>query len=419
MRINGFLPAGAILLALLAGCSTARRFRSASYQGVDHTLVEADLFGTRLQSGQQTPTGRYLWDLSASAQTRLIQILDERYPDNSAFIRSLGNPYRDEATPGQSMTGQDLRMVFTIRKTGDQSMLDQKGSHYSPADRIVRLRLLLEIPEEYHLQFTDWNRFATEYGEIEIADIGFAQNLDLELESELGQATADLKGGVGRTEKQQVRTRYLKLNGQMSPGRILMEAEGTREVDLAGNITAEVSLEFRGYPEKIVRPVFSPVEADGSYVPVLEYLQFEEVLVPAMTDAPDTLFASLSLEYIYRHVRSGWDTYPEWDDVVEFYTGIQTKEVPLLMRKDYVPPFYSIGIDDEDHGRKLLRYSNGSGKEYLLQFLGYEDASHFYHWLMAGTNDLSSIGNVQLFLEGRPLTADSFDVHHLRIIPVY
>ncbi len=419
MKRNGFLSAGVILLALLTGCSTARRFRSASYQGVDHSLVEADLFDTRLQSEQMSYTGRYLWDLSASAQTRLIQILDERYPDNAAFLRSLGNPYRDEETPGKSLTNQDLHMVFTIHKTGDHRKLDQKDSHYSPADRIVSLRLLLEIPEEYHLQFTDWNRFATDYGEIEIADISFAQNLDLRVDSEFSPGSADLKGGVGRSEKQQVRTRYLKLNGQMSPGRIVIEEEGNREVDLAGNITAEVSLEFRGYPEKIVIPVFSPVEGGGGVSPRLEYLQFEEALVPAMADAPDTLYANLSLEYIYRHVKSGWNTYPEWDDVVEFYSGSQTTKVPLLTRKDYVPPFYSIGIDDEDHGRKLLRYSSGNEKEYLLQFLGYEDASLFYDWLMTSSGDFSGIGIMHLFLDGKPLTRDTLASPTWRIIPVY
>ena len=37
-----------------------------------------------------------LWNLSANAQTRLVQILDERYPDNAQFMSALSRNYQAE-----------------------------------------------------------------------------------------------------------------------------------------------------------------------------------------------------------------------------------------------------------------------------------------------------------------------------------
>ena len=77
-------------------------------------------------------------------------------------------------------TARNLRMVFTISRARDFASLGDRSGKFSPADRIEHLKFTLEIPTEYHLHFTGWNRYTTEYGEMEIADVSFSRSIDLD-----------------------------------------------------------------------------------------------------------------------------------------------------------------------------------------------------------------------------------------------
>ncbi|HER07952.1 MAG TPA: hypothetical protein ENO20_03485, partial [Bacteroides sp.] len=302
-----------MILALLSGCTSLKRYKSATFKAADNSLVGMDLFGYQLTPSETSPAGKNLWELSASAQTQLIQILDARYPDNTQFIQALNYEYLTAgAVPYDDYTGKNLRMVFTISKKRNYAALrgGVQAGHFSPADRIEYLKFSLKIPAETNLRFTEWNRFSTEYGEIEIGDISFTRSLDLDAEGTIAER-ADLDGAVSldRTEKQKVRSRYLKLNGSISEHQIEIEEEGTREIDLTGNVIVDVSVDFSAFPERITVPLFSRDEQAGEGASGLEALTFIDVLVPRMEDIPDTITGILELEYVYRHVRSGWKTF--------------------------------------------------------------------------------------------------------------
>ena len=51
MRISHFLITGAIWLFGLNACTSVKRFKSAEFKGTDSSLVEVDLFHTRLSPG--------------------------------------------------------------------------------------------------------------------------------------------------------------------------------------------------------------------------------------------------------------------------------------------------------------------------------------------------------------------------------
>jgi hypothetical protein len=376
-----------------------------------------ELFNTRLSGDPEGVQKKNLWTLSANAQTRMVQILDERYPDNEQFMGVISSNFGANEIPVQVLTQKDLRMVFTISKGRDYSKLNDATGRFSPADRIEYLKLSLEIPDSYNLRFYEWNRYSTEYGEIDIADVSFSSNLDLSVDGSPGGVGLGSEASLGRSEKQEVSKRYLKMNGSISDQRVVIEEEGTREVDLTGNVTADVSLLFEGFPEIVMVPVFTSGE-DGSFE--LSALNLEDVVVPAMSDAPDTLYADLTLEYIYRHVASGWLTFAEWDDKVEYYQGSIDKKVPLFLKKDYLPRFFCIGTDQG--GKNALKFWKTQEKEYLLQFRDRHDASRFLEWLQnpeGKQSDPVFIGSNKLLYKGEPITPGEVLENQLKVLPVY
>lgn len=433
MRKLSILLIGLLLLSLFSTCTSVKRFKSATYKSVDNTLVDMELFGSMLVPEGIEMVGRNLWDLSAGAQTQLIQILNERYPDNRQFMGSLGNEYLgDGGVVPENYTRKELRMVFTISRQRDFTTLNNSSSRFSPADRIEYLSFSLEIPQSYNLVFTGWNRFTTEYGEVEIADVSFSRSIDLDADlTGLSRTDLGAKGSLGRDETQEVRSRYLKLNGSISDYRIGVEEEGTREIDLTGNVIADVSLEFKGFPERITIPVFAGRDQAGAGIREVIALQFMDVLVPRIEEAPDTIKGLLQLDFIYRHVQSGWKTFQEWDDQVEYYSGTIKKEVPLFTKSGYLPGLYTIGT--EPGPGDAIKVRTAAGRVYPLQFRNYMDASRFLDWLDAipgkyglgvaapGDSDsggLVRIGKNTLMFRGEPMASGESTNLGLKVIPV-
>jgi len=139
-----------------------------------------------------------------------------------------------------------------------------------------------------------------------------------------------------------------------------------------------------------------------------------------MEDAPDTLYAHLSLDYIYRHVESGWKTFVEWDDKVEYYQGSVSKKIPLFLKKDYLPRLYCIGSDQEVN--RALKFCKATDKEYLLQFRDYHDANLFLEWLqnpVRKQTDPVFIGSNKLLYQGTPITPGEVVEKHLKVLQVY
>jgi len=413
-----------IALLINSGCTTVKRFKTASYVGEDHALVDMSLFGARLDEPSPGSEVKDLWDLSASAQTQMIQILHERYPDNAQFTAALNREYLRKGTgPVTDMTTRDLQMVFTISKDRDYSQLGNRDGTFSHADRIEYLKFSLEIPPEFNLHFTGWNRYATEYGEIKVADMSFSRSLDLDADLDAELVEGGARGSISRSEEQVINTRYLKLNGFISDRRIEIEEEGTRGTDLTGNVTANVSMVFDAFPERITIPLFTGKEWDGA--PGVSALKFTDVMVPRLEEAPEVVEAALSLEYIYRHVISGEKTFQEWDDRVAYYSGKIEKRVPLFSRSEVVPRFYCIGSDADS--REVIRVRTPAGEEFLLQFADYGMAMRFFDWLAreSGYPDQPAgspveIGRHTLIFRDRPLTWHTLaGGDPVKVMPVY
>jgi hypothetical protein len=352
----------------------------------------------------------------------MIQILNQRYPHNGQFMGAMSKRYLDGGfSLPADLTHMDLKMVFTISKQRDYQKLNVSSSRFSPADRIEYLKFSLEIPPEYNLDFSGWNRYTTEYGEIEIADVSFSTSLDLEMDRSVKETDAGGKTSFSRSEQQEVRARYLKLNGSINNKIISVEEEGTREIDLTGNVIADVSLEFEGFPERIAFPQFAGEHSPLTGKVSLTGFSFADVMVPRMEEAPDTLTASLTFDYVYRHVQSGDKTFVEWDDQVEYYTGKVNKQIPLFLKRDYIPGFYCIGSERDPN--KQLKIKDGGDKEYLLQFVNYQDARRVVEYLYglegAIPGEVLIFGKVSILFEGKTLSQKQAAQGKWKVMPVY
>ena len=315
--------------------------------------------------------------------------------------------------------GKNCEWFLPSVRDGIIQYLNDASGRFSPADRIEYLKFSLEIPEKYNLQFTEWNRYSTEYGEIEIADVSFSRSFDMDMEGSMAQkGDAGGKGSLSRSEEQEVRSRYLKLNGSISDRKIGVEEEGTREIDLTGNVIADVSLEFEGFPERLTIPLFTGEVEDGTGEATVAALRFVDVLVPRMEEVPDTIKANPSYGiYI-----------PACTDRLEDLPGVGRPGGVLFgicNERDFA--FYKKGFSSY-----LLHHRNGAcredhhesqthtGTDYPLQFKDYSDASRFMEWLL-GLEDKDGvmIGKNTLLFGGKPVTSDQIGKEEMKVIPVY
>jgi hypothetical protein len=422
---------------IVCGCTTLKRYDSVQSPETDNDLADIDLFGYSL-SGPGAETGtKTLWDLSADAQSQFIKILHVRYPDNEKFINALSYEYLkpNTAQSPASYINKDLRMIFSVSKRlGFGERNSPPGFNLSPADRIEYVRISLKIPDNAGLKFRGWNMFTTDYGSIEIADVSFSRNLEIDASGVLpvgskassGELSAAGKSSSGRKEDQGIQYRYLRLNGRMKNNGIELEEEGTREIDLTGNIVADVAVEFEKFPA-VITEITGMKDSTGRFNQPEKLLMCKTgIFIPGMENARDTIYADLSMDYVFRNVLKGQKTFPEWDDRVKYVRGSVLKRVPLLTSEDYVPDLYSIGTDMPSEKREIIKMMDHANKEIDLIFKTRSEALSFYDWM---THFLSlaenkgkkiKIGGSVLRFSGSDLTNDVFSEQSgLKVLPYY
>ena len=405
---------------LSAACTSLKRYGSLESSGVDNTLADINLFGSRLMQPQQNKEGKSLWDLSADAQSQFIKILNARFPANEMFFNSLSNVYLDleEGMPADDYVRKDLRLIFSVSRKREYNKADTPpGPSLSPADRLEYIKISLVVKDP-SLSFTEWKLYSTEYGSIDIGDVSFSRSLDISASaSGAGKKSgpdlsAEAKSSLSRKEDQSVKYRYLRLNGKMNDRGIEMEEEGTRETDLTGNIMAEVSLEFESTGELVTR-IGGLRDSSGAFNrPDKLSADSYEVAVPDIRKIKEVIEADLKMDYIYRNVKKGRKTFPEWDDRVKYYEGSVTKPVILFKNIDYVPGFCGIGIGQGDD-KEFIIMKRPDGESHQLIFRTYNEAADFHEWLVwfLGKNGVRplKIGGHLLQFRGKDLTGDNIN----------
>jgi hypothetical protein len=424
-------------LILFAACSSLKRYSSVEQAGTDNSLADIDLFGFRLSRAKPDGGSKTLWDLSADAQSQYIKILNARYPDNEKFLEAMSQEYLtgDIVSSPDEYVRKDLRMIFSISRRRDYvRKISREAPVLSAADRIEYVKISFRVPEDSGIRFTGWNMFTTEYGTINIADLSFSRSLEIDatglLSSSRKEPSAEITAGgtssLSRKEDQTLKYRYIMLNGRMNKNGLEMEEEGTREIDLTGNISADISLEFDKHNETITR-ITGLQDSTGKFNPADKLtIRHSDIPVPMMDKTGDTIFADLRMDYIFRNVVSGEKTFQEWDDRIKYFRGSVTKSVPLLTSDDYIPEFSCIGTGNDPERREILRMISSDNNGYAVIFRTAAEAVAFYEWLDRflrrddNRQKTVTISGYTLKIGDKELTGDLYLSHpDLKVTPYY
>jgi hypothetical protein len=399
------------LAILSASCTTVKRYSSVDHtqrekpiflsEGADedNIRVRMDISDSRISEPSHAGSYKSLWDLQNDGQKALLKILAERYKDNDKFTDILNNQYlADDGGAGGAAdyVRKDVRIVFSISRWHPYDQIQGKADGFSPADRIEYLKYRLTLDDPYStIKFTSWNRYGTAYGSINIADVSFQQTLSATVDAGNvpgftggGGAGASVSGSASKTENQKVRYRYIQLNGSISNKTLQLESEGTREVDLAGNVTADVTMEFDAVPEVLY--ALSKAKNDSGFFLLPDEVHLNETIALAPKETTiHNICAVLSYDYAYRHVEKGGKTFYEWDDKVKYVTGRVSKKVTLMKARDIVPPYCCLKFqgDSGNYGKNFIKIRNlaaGLGvQETNLAFANQSAANAFITWLVS------------------------------------
>jgi hypothetical protein len=441
MKIIRFLFRVLVLIVITAGCSTLGRYRCQKKPGENDNLVNIGAFGFRLSDQKKSDGSKTIWDLNADAQSQLLKILNTRYSGNEDFLNSINFKYLKEDQPAadKDYTSKDLKMVLSVSKSRlpVADIPNENKRLFSVADRIEYLRIKLTLSSPY-LIFTGWNLFTTEYGTVDIASVTNTREFELttnptatiqtgseKADSKTTESSTTGKANFSRKEEQALKYRYLKLNGQLNDSMIVLEEEGTREIDLAGNIIADISMKFRAQPCMLSRIIGLNTDSAGKYNPP-EKLTVENtlVLVPLIDTVLKQIDAEMEMDYVYRKVLGGRRTFQEWDDRIKYYTGHVSQKVALLKDKDYVPGFYGIGSITGNKKEFILVRSPKLDTIPLI-FNSYDEAVSFREWLLnhpvsEKTQDQVILGKSVLIFKNRSLKHHNLaGGEELGVMPVF
>lgn len=397
------------LLFSLSCCTTLKRYRNiSSVSKVDIEKVSIDLFGTKIEPAKVEDKSQSLWDLDAEGQAELIKELAKKNVDEEKFILALGKDYFKKKEKAKvDYTSKDLRLVFSISRKRDYAKLIEQNSIFNFGDRIEYIKFDIIIPETTNLKFVKWNKFSTEYADIEIADLSFNQTLEINASTGISKSKQSENSAndnnatssnsinpslsaslsANKTEAQKIRYRYVTLNGKISDKQVSIEQEGRREIDLCGNVIADINLKFDENIETLTR-IEGYKTNEGKYnTPDKMKLELFSVIVPNLNGLPEIIQATLKYEYLYRHIKKGSKTYFEWDDVVEYQYGDTSKNITLFKKKDYIPAFYNINVIGEDklnsvQRTKILLEDLNSKDTSEIVFQSLEEARSFLNWLI-------------------------------------
>lgn len=376
---KGVVIASALAM-LLSGCFSTKvvgRYKECKSQGIDCSkqipkMAVSVVFqpATTLPSPSKNGT-----DLPEVAQAAYIEALAEK----SGTAKELRKNLATRISSGDRSSGLrdaaifDGALIITVSDIGP----------FNPADRVERTEVEIKFDK---LKIRSWNAVQTVYSTVNAGTIQSSRLRGTEL-SISSPSLPNLPSISGKVNMQSTLNEELAANQRVEDvtpifdpieGSIKIIRHGGFGMILTGNTTLHATFvpkdTFTAYPE-----LFSITTTDenGWLEPTKLILNVQTSKVPR---GLGDIAGNVKLTYILRHVRSGGETYPDADDVVELQTYEVDKTPVLIPAESFQMETYGLMIKDPDEQMLVIKRPQRTDNS-LLCFADYESAQDFLDYL--------------------------------------
>ncbi len=405
--------------------TTLKRYKSLTKGIVDTNLVLINVASATISPALITPSFKTIYDLTAEGQAA---VLSEK--TNDQITELLNKKFLNDQHTNEDLidlTNRNIRITFSINRKVDYSK-----KNFNAYDRIENLNYSYEISDTLNsdVKFTNWNKYTTEYGTLDIGSLEYNQtfsaNLDvtgklgasksvnelkktdennsIEKSSTLGpELSANANAGYSRSKKenQSIKNRFIQLTGEFSEKKFSIYQQGTRETELAGNVSIDLTISLPK-DERLITTFIGLNDENNLHNPPDKIkIDINRYYIPDLDNLENGVTGVLNYNYVVRHIHKNAKTFAEFDDKICFITGDKTSEVTLIEKKDLIVPLFYIDIY-VDNSYRSLTFDDGI----VIQFLTYGEALEFKAWLKSELPKLQA--NTDLVISGKKIVFENF-----------
>ncbi len=318
-----------LVVFLISGCypdpEILKHYKSCSYNNSDcsETTVRT-AYSIFSRDVPATSTTTNITQLSDEGQAALIQAFNTRASSNSELISLLAEGIKKPSQPTSDKTIFKKRIVASV-----------VGGSLSPAERLDFVDINVSI-DSRDGTFTSWDKFSTQYAEIDLGSDKFTQLRSFSPELKLGTDDAQvLPFSTQNTREESVtyRSRTVELTSILTPYSATLIQKGVANRDLTGNVIFDLDIDLKdcganGDRQYLFTNMFKdgkPNEAKDIGVRALD------IIIPENADRAVSSRSTANL--LVRAIVSGEDTITESDDEIDYLSIPKQDNFYLIERK--------------------------------------------------------------------------------------
>lgn len=408
-----------LVTLLLTSCTSelTRRYKSVEMttRGAEKPpLVRVSAFTMEVAKIENKPA---ILQLSAEGQASLITAVAKIEKSAEGLYQQLATGFESYSSSEVTDRSQyTVQLVFSVQKTKEMTLV---------ADRISQLELKFEELSEF-FQFKYWNKFETEYGQVDLGKIGLKQGTTFTAKATPnfgGASTGEI--GVTRSkelnEEVTLRQRFITSTGVLDKHTATLVQEGVTGIDLAGNTSIDFTIELNPDMVETLSVIkFESLKNDNGYKAANE-LSLKRISIKApefsvIESLKNGVLARLTGSYIMRHVRKGDQTINEGDDEVEFIEGnleVIPEHIAIMSKEQLERTRHRFYLHPLGYKGKNLTIDLPENSNQSLEFATFIEAEQFLEWLKNTKSTSVGASGWQLKLGNSPLVIR--DIINLRI----
>ena len=416
-----------LLILLLSSCVNTRftkRYSQVTHEVVgDSPLVSVSVFAQKPASpAKPAPKVTDFSERGQAAYLNGITDLMEVSMSPADFIKAAFSPIPSVAGQQKDLSTVSKRLVI-----GTESLMK------IPGERIQWLKITLTLSDT--ASFKSWDQLETKYEKIDVGKIAssssntFGVNASLSNSNTLVDTTLDklsdtknlarslapsVSATRSLTEEVNLAERYINISGFMTDQTLTIVREGTKGIDLQGNILTDVTMKIN-VPDTqgdFYLKLSNLKDKTGKFKK-LDSVNYQ--LQPIKIAPPNKVNGTLKYQYIYRSFVDPSARYAmtisEHDDKVVMKTGEGVGKINLISKQDFAQ-IWQVKLNSVS-----LHYSNEHGKA-AINFATVNDAREFLSLLKnkvpAAANTVSIGKELNVMLSsGTPLKGS--DIANMKI----